>query len=132
MISSPNRHAITLTDDQVGRIARPPAEGRPVSCRSAARARRSVRRKGSRNVPAVTSLFGHPAKRTFKWARHQTPKAVIAVLGRRPVARPGAGGWESSFAISTLPSRPEDDQKPKARREIPLRNVLIRFVCLLS
>ena len=29
MISSPNRHAITLTDDQVGRIARPPGEGRP-------------------------------------------------------------------------------------------------------
>jgi hypothetical protein len=30
MISSPIRHAITLTDDQVGRIARPPAESRPV------------------------------------------------------------------------------------------------------
>ena len=29
MISSPNRHAITVTDDQVGRIARPPGEGRP-------------------------------------------------------------------------------------------------------
>ena len=30
MISSPNRHAITVTEDQVGRIARPPGEGRPV------------------------------------------------------------------------------------------------------
>ena len=29
IISSPNRHAITVTDDPVGRIARPPGEGRP-------------------------------------------------------------------------------------------------------
>jgi hypothetical protein len=29
IISSPNRHAITVTDDQVGRTARPPGEGRP-------------------------------------------------------------------------------------------------------
>ena len=30
MISSSNRHAITVTDDQVGPVARPPGEGRPV------------------------------------------------------------------------------------------------------
>ena len=71
MISSSNRHAITVTDDQVGRIARPPVKVGRFSCRSAARARRSVRGKGSRNVPGVTSLFSHSAKRTVKWAGHQ-------------------------------------------------------------
>ena len=114
MISSPNRHAITVTDDQVGRIARPPGEGRPVFLPVRGTARRSVRRKGSRNVPAVTSLFSHSAKRTAKWARHQRPKAV---LGRRPAAPPGGGRWESSFAISTLLSAPEGDQTKGPSRD---------------
>jgi hypothetical protein len=71
MISSSNRHAITVTDDQVGRIASHPGEGRPVFLPVTARARRSVRGKDSRNVPGVTSLFSHTAKRTVKWAGHQ-------------------------------------------------------------
>lgn len=42
MISGPNRHATTVTDDQVGRIARPPGEGRPVFLPVRGTARRSA------------------------------------------------------------------------------------------
>ena len=69
MISGPNRHAITVTDDQVGRIARPPGEGRPVFLPVRGTARRSVRRECSRNVPAVTSLFSHSASGPFSGHR---------------------------------------------------------------
>jgi hypothetical protein len=45
MISSLNRHAFTVTDDQIGRIARPPVKIGRFSCPSAAQARRSVRQR---------------------------------------------------------------------------------------
>ena len=64
-----------------------------VSCRSATRARRSVRRKGSRNVPPVTSLFSHSAKQTLYRASagSTSPKAPFAPFRQGRVTNLGAG-----------------------------------------
>jgi hypothetical protein len=64
MISSPNRHAITVTDDQVGRIARPTGEGGPVYLPVRGTGSTVNQTYGPRNIPAVASLFSHSAKRT--------------------------------------------------------------------
>jgi hypothetical protein len=52
----------------------------------------------------------------LEWARHHAPSAVIAVSAACPPHLPEAAASESSFAISTVLSAPEDDQIPEGCR----------------
>jgi hypothetical protein len=63
MIST-NRHAITVTDDQVGRTADQPVKVGRFYLPVRGMGPTVNQTYGPRNIPAVASLFSHSAKRT--------------------------------------------------------------------